>query len=194
MLTQGIFAGVGLIITLLLGWFCECFLRKSVTAQPRLSWHEAGGGGKQLGVLERLLFFASFWLSDYTLAGGWLAFKVAGKWAAWQHVIKIPESEPLRERTLLSSRLLGRFLNGTLYNGLCAAVGTISAQWLSYFSRHLLTDTTLLPAALIVLALVIVLAVLTLCFDWPHFGEGYKEPPVIRTVEGSTRGSAEGAG
>jgi len=32
---------------------------------------EKGGGGNELGILERLLFFVSAWLGQYVIAGGW---------------------------------------------------------------------------------------------------------------------------
>jgi hypothetical protein len=83
MLTEIIFVEIGLLLMLALGSACDRFLERSVTAEPTIGWHEAGGGGKQLGVIERLLFFSSFWLGEYAIAGGWLVFKAAGKWAAW---------------------------------------------------------------------------------------------------------------
>jgi hypothetical protein len=131
MSTQTIFVGLGLLITLLMGLLCEYFLTKSVTAKPKAEFarHEVGGGAYQLGVLERILFFVSFLLGENTLAAGWLGFKVAAKWASWQHVVKISEKNTTpRERIIISSRLLGRFLNGTLFNGLCAAVGVMVAK------------------------------------------------------------------
>lgn len=78
-LIQPIFVEIGLIGTLLLGWFCETFLEKSVKAKPKIGAHEADRGGKQLGVLERLLFFGSFLLGQYAAAGGWLLFKGSRK-------------------------------------------------------------------------------------------------------------------
>lgn len=93
---------------------------------------EKGGGGNELGILERLLFFVSAWLGQYVIAGGWLTFKAAAKWASWQHITKVPETlkeegsderKYMDARRRLSSRLLGRFLNGTLYNIFCAGVG-----------------------------------------------------------------------
>jgi hypothetical protein len=167
---QPIFVCVGIIVTLIFGWFCESFLKTSVTAKPKIGGaHEVGGGGKQLGVLERLLFFSSFLLDQYAITGGWLVFKAAGKWAAWQHVVKISEKEPedLQQRLLLSSRLLGRFLNGTLYNALCASVGVIVAKVGS--SVH---DSS--PPWLM-FALVIFVIVLTFAsLYWVDFGEDPK--------------------
>jgi hypothetical protein len=91
-------------------------------------------GGKWLGLLECLLFFASFWLREYLIAGGWLTFKLGAKWAAWQHVIKMPETmsqddskKDLRVRNAIGSIQLARFLNGTLFNAFCGMVGAVIA-------------------------------------------------------------------
>jgi hypothetical protein len=127
----------GLFVTLLLGCFSSAFLRRSVTVPfpdefADFKHAEKDGGGTQLGTLERVMFFASFSFEGYALVAGWLAFKAAAKWAAWQHIVKIPDkatdaNEVLSLKIKLSSRLLGRFLNGTLYNVFCGAVGlTIS--------------------------------------------------------------------
>jgi hypothetical protein len=129
-------AGFDLITTELIGWLCGAFLDKSVpvkqTLIPDIKNVQKDGGGLQLGVIERLLFFAAFWSPpQYILAVGWFASKVAAKWAAWQHIVRIPDNaaeNALRQRTMLSSYLLGRFLNGTLFNGLCAAMGVIFAK------------------------------------------------------------------
>ena len=126
--------GWGILITALVGLFCKKFLDWSVTQGFPTSFSafksaEKGGGGKCLGILERLLFFASLWLGRYEAAAGWLAFKVAAKWATWQHIVKLPEvisDDALKNRLQLASRLLGRFLNGTIYNVLLRAL--VSSQ------------------------------------------------------------------
>lgn len=113
-------AGSGLLLTLILGSFCGLFLKRTVTVELPSRFEvfrvpaETAGGGRQLGTLERVLFFGSFWASAYVLIVGWLAFKVAAKWAAWQHVTKLPEAkdDTLEDHLKLSSRLLGRFMNG----------------------------------------------------------------------------------
>ena len=132
--------GFGILVTALLGVLCAPFLKVSVTVKiPNefKAWGPAqkAGGGGDLGVLERLLFFAAVWQDAHVIAGAWLAFKVAAKWAAWQHIAKIPEAfndeddrKYLNARFQLSSNLLGRFLNGTLYNIFCAGVGWICAK------------------------------------------------------------------
>src|SRR4030095_13107084 len=97
MLTDITTIGTGLFVTLFLGWFCGAFLRHTVTSgYPErfkdFEESEKRGGGAQLGVLERVLFFASFWLEQSVFVAGWLTFKVAAKWAVWQHIVKIPEN------------------------------------------------------------------------------------------------------
>jgi hypothetical protein len=172
-LTESIFVGAGLLVTLILGLYCECFLKKSVTAPPIFK-HEVGGGGKQLGVLERLLFFGSFLLGEYTLTAGWLAFKVAAKWASWQHVIKISdkadETRNVNVRVIVSSRLLGRFLNGTLYNALCACIGVLVGKFVSHLYGYPLKNASgevllWILFTLTVVAVIILTGASLFCFD-----------------------------
>jgi len=49
------------------------------------------GGGPYIGSLELLLSVLAFSFGAETLVAGWLAFKLASKWAAWQHVVQVPE-------------------------------------------------------------------------------------------------------
>jgi hypothetical protein len=155
----------GLVVTVALGFLYGPFLEKSVTIElpnqfEELRDAEKNAGGAQLGTLERLVFFASLWLPDaYVFGGGWLVFKLGAKWAAWQHIAKIPERLQRRndfdyalERFQLSCRLLGRFLNGTLYNMFCAAVGVYIGKALAK-SGYWLTDYTYWFLGLAVFAL-----------------------------------------
>jgi hypothetical protein len=149
MQSQIILITSGVLITLILGCFSGTFLDRSVTARPASSTfqvlhNQTGGGGKQLGVFERLMFFASFVFGEYTIAAGWLGFKVATKWAVWQHVAKLPDSkEELNDRAQLSAYLYGRFTIGTLYNGFCAAIGGIWTKILGpYFITPMLNQTS----------------------------------------------------
>jgi hypothetical protein len=127
---------IGISLTLLLGAFTEKMLRWAVTVPLPKGFHrhERGGGGPVLGLLERVLFFVSFWPKAYVIAGGWLAFKVAAKWSSWQHVFRVDLAKEMEtsERNDLASRLLGRFLLGTLYNLVCAAIGMAVAMLLAY--------------------------------------------------------------
>jgi hypothetical protein len=139
---------VGLLVTLIVGLPARWFLKNTVTVDSPERFKEwdhaqSGGGGPTLGLLERTLFFAAFSLQQYILVGGWLAFKVAAKWAAWQHIVRLPEPKDialLNDHFKFSSRLLGRFLNGTIFNVFCATVGFlcytvllkyINLSWLS---------------------------------------------------------------
>jgi hypothetical protein len=117
--------GVGILVTAFLGLFCGRFLEISVIAklpdefEARKSL-QGEGEGPDLGLLERLLFFAAVWMDAHVIAGAWLAFKVAAKWVAWEHIVKLPETLKYEDdrkymyaRLQLSSNLLGRFLSGT---------------------------------------------------------------------------------
>jgi hypothetical protein len=129
--------GTGLTVTALLGWACNWFLDHSVTVKfppgfEILKEVERGGGGKQLGVLERVLFFGSLGFGRYEVVAGWLVFKLGAKWASWQHITRMPKKivpndvvKDIEIKNIVGSRVLGRFLNGTLYNILCAAIGWI---------------------------------------------------------------------
>jgi hypothetical protein len=137
--------GAGILVTALLGLLCSPFLNFRVTVKipdEFKAWEPAqkAGGGSDLGLLERLLFFAAVWQDSHVIAGAWLAFKVAAKWAAWQHIAKLPvtfkdedDRKYLNARFQLSSNLLGRFLNGTLYNIFCAGVGALCGKALSEY-------------------------------------------------------------
>lgn len=84
-----------------------------------------------LGVLEQTLFFLSFWLAAYEIAGGWLAFKLASKWEGWQSIVKVPESAPpgvsslhyLAAKNRWASATVQRWLLGVLLNGAAAFLG-----------------------------------------------------------------------
>jgi hypothetical protein len=152
-LTSSLAIAIGILITECLGCLCPRFLDVSVPEPfpdefKEFKSAEKRGGGEELGVLERVLFFASAWLDAYVIGGGWLTFKVAAKWATWQHITKIPETlegeedkKYMHARRRLSSRLLGRFLNGTLYNIFCAGVGWLCSKalflWIGSLPEHL---------------------------------------------------------
>jgi len=90
-----------------------------------------------LGVAETLLFYGSLATGTYEVIVGWLVFKTAAKWSAWQHVMQIPSEIPgidaveyLGFRLALSSRLTTRFLVGTLINVLAGAAGAFVLRFL----------------------------------------------------------------
>jgi hypothetical protein len=150
--------GAGLMVTALLGWTCNWFLNHSVTVKFPPGFEvfkeaEKGGGGKQLGVLERVLFFGSLWIGRYEVVAGWLAFKVAAKWASWQHITRMPEqifpndvTKDIEIKRKVGSCVLGRFLNGTIYNILCAVIGWVVGTIAYRIALRLSADTLLIAA------------------------------------------------
>jgi hypothetical protein len=96
------------------------------------------------GVFETVLFYASFVNDAWALVAGWLVFKSASKWAAWQHISKLPDSLPDKKtqatdraasssteqsyivvRWYLASRLFTSFVFNTLANLLVAIGGIV---------------------------------------------------------------------
>lgn len=143
--SEAFFRGLG--VTLLLSLFVS----------PVVSWARSGwpleppphglefmreGFGRpgplMIGVLEAATLFVAFSQEAWALAGGWLVFKAASKWASWQHVMKIPESlqppgepldvEYLRFRWAWSSDQLVAFLFGTRANIAVAIAGFVVAE------------------------------------------------------------------
>ena len=83
-----------------------------------------------LGLVEVCVLYASFLVGAWAVVGGWFVFKAASKWAAWQHIMRIPDQfaeldniDYLRYRHAKSSSLLYSFLVGTLSNVGTAYVG-----------------------------------------------------------------------
>lgn len=139
----------GLLVTLGLGLGAGPYVRwagKSIplglplTADEKLrrQWDEliAGDeGGKFVGSLERVMFFAAFLIDAPLVVGGWLAFKVASKWNAWTNITVVPkEVKGMDELDLAigrrrwSSHVLTSFLAGTAYNILAGMVGAAVAH------------------------------------------------------------------
>jgi hypothetical protein len=95
-----------------------------------------------IGLMERTLFFVSIYFGAYVLAAGWLALKVASKWAIWQNVVKMPDNFPYKENENVDSlkafrvknqwggRLLNRFMLGTFYNLICGLCGAVVSWFL----------------------------------------------------------------
>jgi len=156
----------------------------------RLDPRHENGGSRELGTLEVLLFFTSISLREYTIAGAWLVFKVAAKWAAWQHIAQIPRETlsssnrtteagdvylSLRERLRLSNYLLGRFISGTLYNIVAAGTGGMIENAISTYlsSRFLffLSESTLWVWLMSVWAMNIILTFSLVVCGRPRFCE-----------------------
>ena len=89
---------------------------------------------KWMGVLERFVFLAGFWLETPAIIAGWLAFKVATKWEVWKNIVQVPatlgedEVSYLQSRSAWGSWVFIRVLIGTLANLLIALVATYLGQ------------------------------------------------------------------
>jgi hypothetical protein len=130
----------GVVVTLAVGRFVACAL--NTVREPAVDrvYREAFGQKSPpiLGTMERLLFFAAIWLAQSGALVAWLGFKVAAKWAAWQHIVQLPDdfgpqdsiTEQVKTRDTIASYILSRFLIGTLYNVLAGALGAGVAWFL----------------------------------------------------------------
>lgn len=95
----------------------------------------AAKGNRMLGIVERVLYFACIVMGAQTALAGLLAFKVASKWAVWQHIEKVPETfsedashfENWKARDALATRYLQEFMIGTFGNLLVALTGYVTA-------------------------------------------------------------------
>ena len=94
-------------------------------------------GGKVIGHLERVLFFAALWNDAVLIVGAWLALKVASKWEAWSNVVSVPKEikylgdlEYLTARRQWGSHLYATFLVGTLANILAGYFGVIAGRYM----------------------------------------------------------------
>ncbi|MEW5980257.1 MAG: hypothetical protein AB1898_31065 [Acidobacteriota bacterium] len=136
------------LVTVLLGFtvgplleFATSRLRpRPPTGIAPVKWNEIIAreeAGAWIGLLERFVALASFWIPAYSIIGGWLAFKLAAKWEAWANIVKVPSSLPkipefdyFRSRRQLGSYILSRFLLGTLSNVLIGLLAWYFGQCL----------------------------------------------------------------
>lgn len=137
---------IGLFVTMLLECFAKPLLKLAgdtiklipPSATSEEQWRLLTGGnegGKYIGRLERLIFFAAFFAQAYTIIGGWLVFKVASKWEAWSNVVSVPSRiEGIKDLDFLvarrrwASHVLVTFQVGTAYNIIAGLVGTTIAR------------------------------------------------------------------
>jgi hypothetical protein len=94
--------------------------------------------GIWVGHMERFVFFCSLLLLRHGGAGvvaAWLAFKVAAKWEAWNHMAFVPDEirrvPPLllaRARRIWAAQGYATFVIGTWTNFLLAALGVAIAK------------------------------------------------------------------
>lgn len=130
--------GLGLVVTWIVGRWCGWAVARVKVRMPTLpgvphSAFEFEGdphAAKLLGRLERTFFFAVLWADHPVAIAAWLAFKVAAKWSAWNHITRMPERigdgtlfQELDFRHAWGARVVSRFLIGTLYNVIAAIVG-----------------------------------------------------------------------
>lgn len=74
-------------------------------------------GGELIGAVERVLFFLAVIIDAPLVIVAWLAFKVASKWAEWQHIVQVDKkSIPLAQRREFGNYLFTRFIVGTGVN------------------------------------------------------------------------------
>jgi hypothetical protein len=157
MASQKVAIAVGLVTTIFFSLFTSKILDKTVSAKVvDPSWPNAKElceatllsrsgdspaefGARYVGYLECVLFYSAFWLGQGGLViGGWLAFKAATKWAAWQHVIRLDAipgifHNPIHElqyRNRFGTRLASKLLIGTLYNILSGISGYVVAKFI----------------------------------------------------------------
>jgi hypothetical protein len=90
-------------------WFVESY-SSAETGYPE--------GGELIGAIERVLFFLALILKAPIVIGFWLAFKVASKWAEWQHVVQVDREKdiPPSLRRELGNYLFTRLIVGTGVN------------------------------------------------------------------------------
>lgn len=74
-------------------------------------------GGELIGAIERVLFFLALILKAPIVIGVWLAFKVASKWAEWQHIVQLDKEDiPVALRREIGNYLFTRLIVGTGVN------------------------------------------------------------------------------
>jgi len=115
----------------------------SDVAETQAAWEKLishpDASGRWVGTLERLVFFAALHLQPREAAaaiGVWLAFKVAAKWEAWNHMAHVPERirgvPPLRlavARRIWAAQGYATLVVGTSANFLLAACGAALAYY-----------------------------------------------------------------
>lgn len=120
--------------------------RKSPTDTDQKIWDDlislphSKEAGKWIGALERSLFILAIWFSEPVIILGWLAFKAASKWDAWQNITQVSTNLDgvdnnvrfLEWRRRWSSHVFMRSAIGTVLNlfaaGLAVALGRLINQ------------------------------------------------------------------
>ncbi len=127
---------VEIIVAILVAIFLGCLVRRIISLaaptpnQPSFIsteiWKQIikrESGGAIIGILERFLSLIAFWVGEYSIIAGWLAFKLASKWEVWKNIIQVPNSLDgvpalnwYAVRREIGSWILTRYLVGTLIN------------------------------------------------------------------------------
>jgi hypothetical protein len=143
---------IGLSLTLLAGMavkpFLDCLRRRIVV--PAISedteiaelWSQLQehptASGTWVGIFERIVLFGAVLAGSWEAVGVWLAFKLAAKWEAWDHMGFVPDDPapgknvaPLKwaaARRVWAAQGYATFVVGTAANLLLAAVGASIAE------------------------------------------------------------------
>ena len=125
------------------------WLRKKINVPTISSDKELEGAWKELrrhpepsgtwvGIFERILFFMFLYLDNWAAIGIWMAFKVAAKWEARNHIGYLPDSPDMsntvppmkwaRARRVWAAQEYATFVVGTAWNLLFAWVGVLFAR------------------------------------------------------------------
>lgn len=140
----------GLLLTMIVGWYSVRPILARLRAKlepPTISedseiqdgWvamtSHPDSGGNWIGNVERLIFFLAMYLHGWEAIAVWLAFKVASKWEAWNHMGHVPEHidkvDPLRyagARRIWAAQSYATFLVGTAMNAFIAGLGYLVAR------------------------------------------------------------------
>jgi hypothetical protein len=148
------FAWVAFVAVMIGGLGVHCLVRlvrRTIKVPPiaadsdpaQLAWEELymrrDTSGHWVGAVERIIFFGSLLLVPHdapVAIAAWLAFKVAAKWEAWNHMGYVPDHiEDIPPLTLALARRIwaaqgyATLVVGTSANFLLAAAGVAFARY-----------------------------------------------------------------
>jgi len=127
---------IGLVVTVLFGFGVGCLVErvsKSLlplsppTDEAATEWAEFGtlrAGGFWIGLFERPIFFAAFWIQGgWPIAPSWLAYKLALYWQG-ANFLSFPSDPPSKEHLgyFVKKRRLGAHYAATLLVGTAANI------------------------------------------------------------------------
>jgi hypothetical protein len=136
------------VVTIALGFGVGCLVRSVGAALPTpppneepatvALWNRLTGqntGGRWIGNVERVVFFAACWSGQWLLLSSWLVFKLALYWQG-ANFSALPEKDPAADLAwLVARRQLGTHhvatvLVGTGANIVLALVGVAVGKWI----------------------------------------------------------------